>query len=67
MLNEKVRHLEKHVEIHKKDQNAKRQLRIIISKRRRLYKYLKRRDLTTYYNVLKDQVMDDKFLMHANE
>lgn len=67
MLNIKVRHLEEHLAVHKKDQNAHRQLRLIVSKRRRLYKYLKRRDLTTYYNVLKDQVVEDKFLMHKNE
>jgi len=67
MLNQKVRHLEEHVTIHRKDQNAHRQLRLYISKRRRLYKYLKRKDLSTYYNVLKDQVLEDKFLMYKNE
>jgi len=64
MLNQRLRSLEEHVKVHKKDQNAKRQLRIVISKRRRLYKYLKRRDLTTYYSVLKDQVVEDKYYMY---
>merc|ERR1712137_933054 len=67
MLNAKVRHLQEHCAVHRKDQNAKRRLLITISRRRRLYKYLKRRDLSTYYEVLKDQVQEDDFLMHANE
>lgn len=66
MLTQRVRSLEAHVAVHKKDQGAKRQLRIVVSKRRRLYKYLKRKDLTAYYNVIKDQVVDDKFLMFEN-
>jgi ribosomal protein S15P/S13E len=53
--------------VHRKDQNAKRRLLITISRRRRLSKYLKRRDLSTYYAVLKDQVLEDQFLMHDNE
>jgi small subunit ribosomal protein S15 len=67
LLTQKVRYLEEHLQQHRKDHCARRRLAIVVANRRNLFKYLKRKDVAAYYELLKDQVVEDKFLMHKNE
>jgi len=67
VLTDKIRYLTEHLKNHHKDQTARRKLSIVLARRRTLFKYLKRRDVTLYYELLKDRVIEDNFLMHKNE
>jgi small subunit ribosomal protein S15 len=52
LLTERVRELTAHLEIHKKDFSAQRGLRKMVGLRRRLLKYVKRRDLSAYRELI---------------
>jgi len=67
IMTQKIQYLTEHLKTHRKDQCARRRLQIIVANRRNLFKYLKRRDVHLYYQLLKDQAIKDKFLMHGNE
>jgi small subunit ribosomal protein S15 len=48
MLTTRIRELTDHLETHRKDFSAQRGLRKMVGLRRRLMKYMKRRDLAAY-------------------
>jgi small subunit ribosomal protein S15 len=52
LLSERVNELTKHLDLHKKDFSSQRGLRRIVGQRRRLLKYIKRRDLSAYKALL---------------
>jgi len=52
ILTERVRELTEHLAEHKKDFSAQRGLRKMVGQRRRLLKYIKRRDLTAYHELI---------------
>ncbi len=53
ILTERIRSLEDHFNKHKKDNHSRRGLITIVSKRRKLLKYLIRRDYKGYQNLIK--------------
>jgi small subunit ribosomal protein S15 len=52
LLTERIRHLTEHLEKHKKDHHSRRGLILMVSKRRRLLKYLARTDWERYQRLL---------------
>ena len=52
LLTERVQELTEHLGIHKKDFSAQRGLRKMVGQRRRLLKYVKRHNLTTYRELI---------------
>ena len=53
LLTERIRHLEKHFSVNKKDCNSKRGFLTLIGRRRKLLQYLKRTDENKYREILK--------------
>jgi small subunit ribosomal protein S15 len=52
LLTERIRHLTEHLEKHPKDHHSRRGLILMVSKRRRLLKYLARTDWERYQKLL---------------
>ena len=53
LLTERIRGLEKHFTMHKKDTNSKRGFLTLIGRRKRLLKYIKKTDEAKYQELLK--------------
>ncbi|MCP5453671.1 MAG: 30S ribosomal protein S15 [Spirochaetaceae bacterium] len=51
LLTERISGLTEHFKVNKKDTNSKRGLMILIGQRRRLLKYLQRKDLNKYRDI----------------
>lgn len=52
MFTEKIRELTEHLNVHRKDFSSQRGLRKMVGQRRRLMKYLKKRDLAAYKELI---------------
>ncbi len=48
LLTERIQTLNGHFQLHKRDHHSRRGLLMLVGRRRRLMKYLRRRDLATY-------------------
>lgn len=48
ILTKRINHLVEHLKINKKDNHSRRGLLMMVSKRKRLMKYLKRKNMETY-------------------
>lgn len=53
LLSQRITELTAHFKIHKKDNNSRRGLLILVSRRRKLLDYLKRRDIEAYHEIIK--------------
>ncbi len=53
LLTQRINELTEHFKIHKKDNNSRRGLLIMVSRRRKLLDYLKRRDINEYHEIIK--------------
>ena len=53
-LTERIRSLESHFELHKKDNHSRRGLIKMVSTRRKLLKYVMRRDYDNYQNLINE-------------
>ncbi|RMF94126.1 MAG: 30S ribosomal protein S15 [Candidatus Schekmanbacteria bacterium] len=53
LLTERINYLTEHFRIHKKDHHSRRGLLKLVSKRRKLLEYLKRRNYESYINVIR--------------
>ena len=53
-LTERIRSLESHFELHKKDNHSRRGLIKMVSTRRKLLKYLMRKDYDRYQNLINE-------------
>ncbi|PIE01900.1 MAG: 30S ribosomal protein S15 [Acidobacteria bacterium] len=53
ILTHRINHLNKHFQIHKKDHHSNRGLLKMVGKRRRLLKYLKKKDTGRYDTLIK--------------
>jgi len=54
LLTERILQLTEHTKTFKKDKNSLRGLIILVGQRRRLLKYLQRRDLETYRSLIQE-------------
>ncbi len=54
LLTERIQQLTEHCKIFKKDKGSNRGLLILVGQRRRLLKYLQRRDLESYRSLIKE-------------
>lgn len=54
ILTERIKELTEHCKTFKKDKGSQRGLIILVGKRRRLLKYLQRRDLEAYRTLIKE-------------
>jgi small subunit ribosomal protein S15 len=54
ILTERINHLTNHFKIHHKDHHSRRGLLKLVSKRRRLLEYLKRKDTDRYRAIIKE-------------
>ncbi|HOT62349.1 MAG TPA: 30S ribosomal protein S15 [Treponemataceae bacterium] len=54
LLTERINQLTEHCKTFKKDKNSQRGLIILVGQRRRLLKYLQRRDLETYRSLIQE-------------
>ena len=52
LLTTRITELTEHLDQHKKDFSSQRGLRIMVGQRRRLLKYVKRQDLTSYRQLI---------------
>jgi small subunit ribosomal protein S15 len=52
-LTQRINELTAHFKIHKKDNNSRRGLLVMVSRRRKLLDYLKRRDINEYHEIIK--------------
>ena len=53
LITQRIRDLTEHFKVHKKDHNSRRGLLKLVGQRRKLLKYLKRKDLDKYREILK--------------
>jgi small subunit ribosomal protein S15 len=54
LLSSRIKYLTKHFNVHKKDHHSRRGLLKLVGQRRRLLKYLKKKDVKRYQNVIKE-------------
>lgn len=54
LITEKISILSKHLKTNKKDFSSQRGLQMLVGQRRRLLKYLMRKDITKYRKLIKD-------------
>ncbi len=54
LLTERIRYLNEHFKVHKKDHHSRRGLLKLVGQRRRLLNYLKRKDLERYRTLIKE-------------
>ena len=52
LLTQRINELTEHFKIHKKDNNSRRGLLVMVSRRRKLLDYLKRRDIDQYHEII---------------
>jgi small subunit ribosomal protein S15 len=52
LLTQRIVELTEHFKIHKKDNNSRRGLLKLVSRRRKLLDYLKRRDINEYHTII---------------
>lgn len=52
LLSERIAHLTEHFKVHAKDHHSRRGLLKLVSRRRRLLDYLKKKDFDRYKNVI---------------
>ncbi len=52
LLTQRINDLTAHFKIHKKDNNSRRGLLILVSQRRKLLDYLKRQDINEYHTII---------------
>lgn len=53
LLTQRINELTEHFKVHKKDNNSRRGLLQLVSRRRKLLAYLKLRDIGEYHEILK--------------
>ena len=53
LLSQRITELTEHFKVHKKDNNSRRGLLVMVSRRRKLLDYLKRRDINEYHEIIK--------------
>ena len=53
LLTERINYLTEHFKLHKKDHHSRRGLLKMVSQRRKLLDYLKRKDLARYQDLIK--------------
>ncbi len=53
LLTNRIKYLTEHFKVHKKDFHSRRGLLKLVGQRRSLLKYLKRKDIDRYRNILK--------------
>ncbi|MFA4043781.1 MAG: hypothetical protein HZRFUVUK_000560 [Candidatus Fervidibacterota bacterium] len=61
ILTERIRRLTEHLRVHKKDVHSRRGLTMMHSKRRRLLRYLLRKDINRYREVVEKLGLRDFF------
>ena len=59
LLTRRIEDLQKHFENHKKDNHSRTGLLQIVSDRKKLLEYLKKKDLTSYQKLIKDLNLRD--------
>jgi small subunit ribosomal protein S15 len=52
LLTQRINELTEHFKVHKKDNHSRRGLLKMVSRRRKLLDYLKRRDINQYYDII---------------
>lgn len=58
-MTNKINYLSDHVKTHKKDHQCKLQLRLLISKRQALLKYLRKKNVPIYYQLVRELDIQD--------
>jgi small subunit ribosomal protein S15 len=54
MLTERINHLTEHLRAHRKDHHSRRGLLMLVGQRRRLLKYLQKKDLDRYRALIQE-------------
>tara|TARA_B110000444_G_C18739460_1_gene547270 strand:+ start:560 stop:829 length:270 start_codon:yes stop_codon:yes gene_type:complete len=54
LLTHRIRELTEHVKVHKKDKHTRRGLVMLVSQRKKLIKYLTKRDANSYVSLVKE-------------
>lgn len=52
LLSQRINHLTEHFKVHQKDHHSRRGLLKMVSQRRRLLNYLKKKDIERYRNIV---------------
>lgn len=54
LLTDRINELAEHLKLHRKDNDSRRGLLILVGKRRRLLNYLRKNEIKTYEKLIKD-------------
>ncbi len=61
IISTRVKNLTKHLIANKKDSHSRRGMRLMLGKRGKLLKFLKKKDITRYRNLIKDLELKDRY------
>lgn len=61
MMSSRIKHLTEHFKIHKKDFHSRRGLQQLVNKRKKLLKYLKRKDMSGYQKLIQTLGLRDSY------
>ncbi len=61
LLTARIKHLTEHFKVFKKDNHSRYGLQAIVNKRRKLLKYLKRKNITRYRDLIKALGLRDTY------
>jgi len=61
LMTHNIKGLTEHFKVNKKDFHSRRGLQTLVNKRRKLLKYLKRKDLTRYQTLIKSLGLRDSY------
>jgi len=61
IMTARIKYLTEHFKSHKKDFHSRRGLQDLVGKRRKLLKYIKRKDVSRYQDLIKDLGLRDSY------
>lgn len=61
LMSVRIKHLTEHFKVHKKDFHSRRGLQQLVNKRRKLLKYLKRKDTEGYQQLIQSLGLRDSY------
>ncbi|MCX7115308.1 MAG: 30S ribosomal protein S15 [Gammaproteobacteria bacterium] len=61
LMSSRIRYLTDHFKVHKKDFHSRRGLQHLVNKRRKLLKYLKRKDTSRYQTLIQSLGLRDSY------
>jgi len=61
LMTHRIKYLTEHFKVHKKDHHSRQGLQALVNKRRKLLRYLKKRNNERYYDLIKSLGLRDSY------